>query len=225
MDNGNHHRYRNGVIEHTTTQGSNTSAYPTSDSHPSEAGNLKATGEFLPLLNIAWHCWQGDGGCSTGTTPPTISKNVALTHNPVLPGDPITYTIVVRNSTVTDMLNVRITDTLPVGVSGTNLDTTRNISGNSAVTLTIPATVANNVSSGAVIANTAFFTHSNVGGQASATFTIATLAPDLLTSRKTVNATTVAADGLVDVHHHLTTPDRRMPLCATPIPCRPPSIG
>ena len=58
---GNHHRYRNNTIEHITNQGGNTSAYPTGDSHPSQAGNLKATGEFVPLLNIAWHCWQGDG--------------------------------------------------------------------------------------------------------------------------------------------------------------------
>ena len=49
---GNHHRYLNGVIEHITNQGGNTSAYPTGDSHPSQAGNLKATGEFVPLLNI-----------------------------------------------------------------------------------------------------------------------------------------------------------------------------
>jgi hypothetical protein len=34
-------------------------AYPTGDSHPSQAGNLKATGEFLSLLNIAYHLWKG----------------------------------------------------------------------------------------------------------------------------------------------------------------------
>jgi uncharacterized repeat protein (TIGR01451 family) len=195
---GNHHRYRNGVIEHVTDQGGNTLAYPTGDSHPSEAGNLKATGEFVTLLNIAWHCWQGSGGCSAGATPPTITKSVAVTHNPALPGDPITYTVVVRNSTATDMSNVRITDTLPIGVVGANLDTTRTITANSAVTLTLPAAVAANVTSGQRITNTAFFSHISDGsGQASAAFTIATLQPDLSTSRKTVNATTVAADGLV----------------------------
>ena len=44
---GNHHRYRNGVIEHITDQGTNFLAYPTGDSHPTQAGNLKATGEFV----------------------------------------------------------------------------------------------------------------------------------------------------------------------------------
>jgi PKD repeat protein len=60
---GNHHRYRNGEIEHTSTQGSNFSAYPSGDSHPTAAGGAKATGEYLPLLNIYYHCWAGDGGC------------------------------------------------------------------------------------------------------------------------------------------------------------------
>ena len=196
---GNHHRYRGGVIEHITTQGTNFSAYPTGDSHPSQAGNLKATGEFVPMLNIAWHCWQGDGSCpgTPTVTPLSISKSVALTHNPAWPGDPITYTIVVRNSTVTDTLNVRITDTLPAGVSGANLDTTRTITGNSAVTITLPAAVAGNVSSGQVITNTAFFTHSSGGGQSGAIFDITNLLPDLSTSIKTVNAPTAQAGNLV----------------------------
>ena len=35
------------------------------------AGSLKATGEFVPLLNIAYHCWQGTGGCPpVGPTSP-----------------------------------------------------------------------------------------------------------------------------------------------------------
>ena len=38
---GNHHRYRNGAIEHITHQGANYLAYPTGDSHPSAAGIAK----------------------------------------------------------------------------------------------------------------------------------------------------------------------------------------
>lgn len=57
---GNHHRYRNGAIEHITNQGGNTLAYPTGDDHPSAAGDLKATGEFVPLLNIFYHRWKGN---------------------------------------------------------------------------------------------------------------------------------------------------------------------
>jgi hypothetical protein len=60
---GNHHRYRNGAIEYVTNQGINTAAYPDGgyDSHPSPAGNQKATAEFLPLLNIFYHRWAGGG--------------------------------------------------------------------------------------------------------------------------------------------------------------------
>ena len=57
---GNHHRYRNSTVEYITDQGSDTAAYPGggNDSHPAPAGNQKATGEFLPLLNIFYNRWK-----------------------------------------------------------------------------------------------------------------------------------------------------------------------
>ena len=60
---GNHHRWRNNTIQHKTDGGSNVSAYSSSfsDDHPSRAGNLKATGEFVSLLNIAYHLWKETG--------------------------------------------------------------------------------------------------------------------------------------------------------------------
>ncbi len=68
---GNHHRYRNGAVERPKTVANDTSAYGSGewDSHPSQAGNLKATGELLPLLNIAYHCWKGTGGCPSVAPP------------------------------------------------------------------------------------------------------------------------------------------------------------
>jgi hypothetical protein len=59
----NHHRYRDGAIEYVTNGGSNNTAYPTEDDHPSSAGNQKATAEFVPWLNVTFHCWRGEGGC------------------------------------------------------------------------------------------------------------------------------------------------------------------
>ena len=59
LSGGNHHRLSAGVVEHITSQGIDTAAYPSGDSHPSQAGNLKATGEFLPLLNSFYHRWSG----------------------------------------------------------------------------------------------------------------------------------------------------------------------
>ncbi len=64
---GNHHRFWNSAIQHKTDGGSNVLAYPTDDDHPSKAGNLKGTGEYLPLLNMFYHCWKGSGGCPAGT--------------------------------------------------------------------------------------------------------------------------------------------------------------
>jgi hypothetical protein len=67
----NHHRYINNQIEHVFTPGMNTEYYPSGDDHPSQEGNLKATSEFIPLLNIFYHRWQDSlkdtpriGGCS-----------------------------------------------------------------------------------------------------------------------------------------------------------------
>ncbi len=59
---GNHHRLWSGRVQHQVLTANNYAAYPTGDSHPNAAGNAKAIGEFLPLLNIACHAWQGTGG-------------------------------------------------------------------------------------------------------------------------------------------------------------------
>jgi hypothetical protein len=68
---GNHHRLSNGEIEHISNQGSNYSMYGSSsgDSHPTPAGNQKAAGEFVPFLNVALHCWKGDGDCPSNNSP------------------------------------------------------------------------------------------------------------------------------------------------------------
>jgi hypothetical protein len=56
---GNHHRLRGGQVEYVNSQGGNTSAYAENgDSHPTSAGNRKATGEFVPLLNYYYHRWH-----------------------------------------------------------------------------------------------------------------------------------------------------------------------
>jgi hypothetical protein len=60
---GNHHRLLNGRVQHVIYLDNNFSAYTsTGDSHPAGPGSQKATGEFLPLLNVAYHAWQGTGG-------------------------------------------------------------------------------------------------------------------------------------------------------------------
>ena len=56
---GNHHRWRNGAVQHQQTVASHTAAYPSGDDHPNRAGNAKATGEFVQLLNVFYHRWVG----------------------------------------------------------------------------------------------------------------------------------------------------------------------
>jgi Leucine-rich repeat (LRR) protein len=57
---GNHHRWFNGAVQYQTDGTSNTLAYPSDDDHPSRQGNLKATAEFLPLLNVAYNRWKNN---------------------------------------------------------------------------------------------------------------------------------------------------------------------
>jgi hypothetical protein len=59
---GNHHCLRYGQVRYTIQTGNNYAAYPSEDSHPTAAGGRKATVEFVPLLNIAYHAWKGTGG-------------------------------------------------------------------------------------------------------------------------------------------------------------------
>jgi hypothetical protein len=56
-EDGNHHRYWNNSVQHARTVARDTSAYPSGDDHPSRAGNEKATGELVKLLNVYYHRW------------------------------------------------------------------------------------------------------------------------------------------------------------------------
>jgi hypothetical protein len=76
----NHHRFRNGQIEHVYVSGRNTAYYPSSqsDDHPSATGNRKATTEFISLLNIFYHRWAEEQSTPTLLRP---SGSVG-THRP-----------------------------------------------------------------------------------------------------------------------------------------------
>ena len=73
-----HHRYNNGQIEHVTAN-SNILAYPSGDDHPSEEGSLKATAEFVPLLNYYYQRWQA--------STPTQTQNSSQTTEPTSSDD------------------------------------------------------------------------------------------------------------------------------------------
>ncbi|MBF0552331.1 MAG: hypothetical protein HQK60_17595 [Deltaproteobacteria bacterium] len=65
LDAGNHHRFRNGAIQHVQSVANNMAAYPSDewDSHPNPVGNVKATAEYIDLLNIYYNCYKGTGDC------------------------------------------------------------------------------------------------------------------------------------------------------------------
>jgi hypothetical protein len=54
-----HHRFNNGGIEHLVGN-RNTLYYPSGDDHPSVQGSLKATEEFVPMLNVFYQRWQAE---------------------------------------------------------------------------------------------------------------------------------------------------------------------
>jgi hypothetical protein len=60
QETGNHHRWWDGDVQHIQTVDSNLAAYPDGDSHPTPAGNRKATAEFVPLLNVFVNRWLGE---------------------------------------------------------------------------------------------------------------------------------------------------------------------
>ena len=70
QETGNHHRWWNGGVQHSQSLDSNVAAYPDGDSHPTAAGNQKATGELIPLLNVYYHRWQGSAPTPTDTPAP-----------------------------------------------------------------------------------------------------------------------------------------------------------
>jgi len=89
---GNHHRWWDGAVQHVHPVSNNYSAYPGGSgggSHPTAAGNQKATGEFVPLLNVFYNRWSGGNGIptatSTATHTPTATPTATLTPSVYLP--------------------------------------------------------------------------------------------------------------------------------------------
>lgn len=65
----NHHGYVNNRIEHRIVNDRNTSYYPSEDDHPNQAGNQKATADFIPMLNIFYNRWQASGPTQAEVAP------------------------------------------------------------------------------------------------------------------------------------------------------------
>lgn len=104
-----------------------------------------------------------------------IQKTVSLTNDPALPGDVVTYTIIVNNTGDSAATNVHITDTLPAGLIGQGVDLTVTIGAGQAHVIVFTATVAPDVAPGSTIVNTAYYTYALGNGSASVSFDVAGL--------------------------------------------------
>jgi hypothetical protein len=94
---GNHHRWWNGAVQHRVNMAHNTSAYPSGDDHPSQAGNLKATGEYVPLLNYAYNRWTA----SMSTSKIGVFR-------------PSTHLFILKNGSVSTVVNWGLSTDIPV---------------------------------------------------------------------------------------------------------------
>ncbi len=123
-----------------------------------------------------------------------ITKTVALSgSNPAVPGDPLTYIIVLANHGQGDADDVTVQDTLPTGVSGSNLDWTGLVTASESLTFTIVATVTDEAGYGAIVLNTATYDHSSGSGSDMVGFTVIsdTTAPPDPTLITPVNDSTI----------------------------------
>jgi len=74
----NHHRLRNGKIEHVANSRQNTLHYASDgDDHPSRTGNRKATEEFVPLLNAHYNHWIAGARRPVLSRLPRVEINLA----------------------------------------------------------------------------------------------------------------------------------------------------
>ena len=91
----NHHRYNNGKIEHVFSDGKNTSLYASAegDDHPNVNGSQKATGEFVPLLNIFYHQWKAKA-TSQAESPTIESPAEPAQDAPQQPSAPTTVLLI-----------------------------------------------------------------------------------------------------------------------------------
>jgi hypothetical protein len=79
---GGHHRVVGTAIDHTAGA-TDYLAYPTGDSHPSAAGDARATADFVPMLNAAFRAWSSGKRMvqrSVSLSRPTSVSTAPLRH-------------------------------------------------------------------------------------------------------------------------------------------------
>jgi uncharacterized repeat protein (TIGR01451 family) len=110
---GNHHRFRNGAIEHPIGLAQNTAAYGQNagDSHPTGAGAQKAAAEYAPLLNIWYHRWHDGAGPGSA---PAVTKSTPRRR--AEHGDTVPFQVTIRQASLTSD-TMTLTDVVPPGLA------------------------------------------------------------------------------------------------------------
>lgn len=91
---GNHHRWWNNAIQHKTDGdhdvNPNITEYASgfADDHPNQAGSQKATGEFVPLLNLAYNAWKDSDITVTTTVPGDTTTTTTVPDDDDDDGEP-----------------------------------------------------------------------------------------------------------------------------------------
>ena len=116
---GNHHRWWNNSVQHIHTVENNFAAYASAsdDSHPTAAGNRKATEEYTSLLNVYYNCWKGTGGCLRTVPSPVADIKVNGSNGPLTinHSDTIDINISVDNQGITDSVDWWLAADTPFG--------------------------------------------------------------------------------------------------------------
>lgn len=153
------------------------------------SATVAATAPAGEIINTARVTWTGkpleaSAVIRVEVVPPVLTLRKTVDKNLVKPNDRANYTIVVGNTGGSTASNVRLTDILPTGVSGSNLDQTFDLAVGQSKTFNLPVVVTR-ATAGEII-NTASLTWS--GQPLSSSATIRVEAPQArLTLTKTVD--------------------------------------
>jgi uncharacterized repeat protein (TIGR01451 family) len=159
-----------------------------------QAGALHYNSDYLygysQASNTVWRASTHDPLAATfAQTTLHLTKTVQSLHTPARLGEPITYTLVLANREDQDAAPVTISDVLPPGLEGANLNWTGVVSAHGQVQFNIPAVLTSSAAFyGQTINNTAYYSYTGVRGQASASFSVAKAPPPRLTLAKTVES-------------------------------------
>jgi len=115
---------------------------------------------------------SGSAAVAVGMPLLNITKTVEAERLPLQPGDPITYTLVVRNEGPIEAVAVHIWDELPEGLVGAGVDITVTIKAGAAYTVTLPVELAIDAERGIAIENTAYFASGKLSGEDTVSFLV-----------------------------------------------------